>query len=335
MTIQIGVIGVGTAGGWYADILKEQPGAQLTAALRGPGGDTDAVSRAWGVPCFDAIDTFLEAEMDAVVVATPSGQHFEQAQRVLKAGKHVLIEKPITLELEHAHELIGLAAAQDLRLGVTFQRRADPLFRTVKEAVSSGALGEPVLLSITMPYFRTADYYASAPWRGTYAEDGGGVLMNQGIHLVDLAVWLFGAARRVSAFEARRLHGVEVEDTISLTLEFASGALGNISGTTASRPGATHGVEVCGTKGSLRLEGEQVVRWDVEGLAKPEGTVSDKSSSDPKATSTANHQRIVADFVAAVEEGRAPLVTGEDALLSLAVVRGAYQAAKEGRVVEL
>lgn len=335
MSIKVGVIGVGTAGGWYAEIVRNLPDAVLSATLRSPGGDTAAVQDAWGVLCFDALSTFLDSGLDAVIIATPSGQHFAQAEAALGAGLHVLIEKPICLEVDEAQRLITLAAEKNLRLGVTFQRRADPHFIAVKEAVASGALGKPTLLSITMPYFRTAEYYASAAWRGTFAEDGGGVLMNQGVHLVDLAVWLFGAVRRVSAFAKTRLHRIEVEDTLSATLEFYSGALGSIAGTTASPPGVTHSAEVCGTRGSLRLEGERVVRWDVPGRARPEGGEGDGAAADPRATSTENHARIVADFVEAVQTGSSPRVSGEDALLSLNVVKAAYTSAREGRVVDL
>lgn len=335
MSIKVGIMGVGIAGGWYAEIVRNLPDAVLAATLRSPGSDTVAVQDAWGVPCFDALDTFLTSTLDVVIIATPSGRHFEQARAALEAGLHVLVEKPLCLEVSEAQQLITLAAEKNLRLGVTFQRRADPLFIAVKEAVISGALGKPTLLSITMPYYRTADYYASAAWRGTFSEDGGGVLMNQGIHLVDLAVWLFGAARRVSAFVTTLLHAIEVEDTISATLEFRSGALGSIAGTTASQPGVTHSVEVCGTAGSLRLEGERVVRWDVPGRARPEGGEGNGAAADPRATSTENHGRIVADFVTAVQTGSSPRVTGEDALLSLSVVKAAYISVRERRVVEL
>lgn len=335
MTIKVGVVGVGTAGAWYADILKKPGEADLAAALRSPGGDTAAVEAAWGVPAFDAMEAFLDAGLDAAIIATPSGQHFSQARALMEAGIHVLVEKPICLEVAEAEELIALAKRHDVRLGVTFQRRADPRYRAIKEAISSGALGEPTLLSITMPYFRTPAYYDSAPWRGTYALDGGGVLMNQGVHLADLAVWLFGPVGRVSAFAATRLHDIEVEDTISVALEFRSGALGAISGTTASPPGTSHSVDICGTLGSLRLEGDSVVRWDVPGVAQPEGSTSDGAASDPKATSTENHGRLVEDFLAAIRDGRDPLVTGEDALPSLELVKAAYRAAREGRTVAL
>lgn len=176
--LEVGVVGVGVAGGWYAEILKRTPDACLAAALRSPGGDTDAVTRAWSVPCFNDLEAFLERGLEAVIIATPSGQHYVQAKAALEAGLHVLVEKPITLEVAEARDLIRLARARNLRLGVTFQRRADPLLQAVKRAVDAGALGKPTLLSVTMPYYRDQRYYDAANWRGTYTQDGGGVLMN-------------------------------------------------------------------------------------------------------------------------------------------------------------
>lgn len=335
MSMKFGVIGVGTAGAWYADILKKTADVELAAALRSRGGDTAAIEKSWGVPCFDNLETFLGTGLNAAIIATPSGQHFQQAQALIREGVHVLVEKPICLEVEAAETLVAAAKRHDVRLGVTFQRRADPCYRAIKETITSGAFGEPTLLSITMPYFRTPAYYDSAPWRGTYALDGGGVLMNQGVHLADLAVWLFGTVKRVSAFAATRSHDIEVEDTLSAALEFHSGALGTISGTTASPPGVSHSVDICGTLGSLRLAGDTLVRWDVPGVPQPEGGVSDGAASDPKATSTENHARIVEDFAAAVRHRRDPLVTGEDALESLGLVKAIYRAASEGHVIEL
>lgn len=326
---------MGVAGGWYADLLNRTSGARLAAALRSPGGDTSAIAQAWGTLCFDDIETFLGHGLEAVIVATPSGQHYAQAKAALNQNLHVLIEKPITLEVDHAEELVALAKARNLRLGVTFQRRIDPLFRAVRGAILEGAIGTPVLLSITMPYYRSQAYYDSATWRGTPDLDGGGVLINQGVHLVDLAIWFFGPVRRVSAFTTTRARQLEVEDTVSVALEFKNGALGSLSGTTASKPGVPHTLEVCGTEGSLRIEGEGIMRWDVPGIPKPLGGEAGGGAADPRATSVQNHARIVADFVAAIREGREPLVTGEEAMLSTEVVQAVYAAAQSQAAVSL
>lgn len=332
--LDVGVVGVGTAAGWYANILKRTPHARLAAALRGPGGDTDTVSRMWNVPCFNELDAFLGYGLDAVIIASPSGHHFKQAKAALEAGIHVLVEKPIALNLAEAQTLGECAKKNDLRLGVTFQRRADPLFRAVKNAIDAGGLGTPTLLGITMPYHRNQEYYDSANWRGTYAQDGGGVLMNQGIHLVDLAVWLFGPVSRVAALTATRARHIEVEDTASSALEFENGALGSICGTTASSPGEPHSIQVCGTAGSLHIEGEAIVNWHVPDVPEPEFVaLTDSSAADPTQTSTANHERIVTDFVDAIQQGRDPLVTAEAASHSLQVIVAAYASARYGETI--
>ncbi|MCA9839084.1 MAG: Gfo/Idh/MocA family oxidoreductase [Trueperaceae bacterium] len=331
-----GVIGVGTAGSWYATIVKEQSDARLLSALRSPGGDTASIEATWGVPCFDESEAFFRQEgLDAVCLATPSGQHFAQAKRALELGKHVLIEKPITLNIAEAKELYALAQANNLRLGVTLQRRADPFFRQIKSVIDSGRLGKPVLLNISMPYFRTQAYYESAAWRGTPELDGGGILMNQGIHIVDLGVWWFGRARQVAAFSGTLARDISVEDTASVSLIFENGALGSISGTTASTPGAAHSLEVCGSEGSFRIEGERIVRWDVQ-AEKPQATVQkDGGAADPKAISTQNHALIIQDFIAAIQEAREPMINALTASHSLELILAAYQSAQSGQIITL
>ncbi len=330
------VIGVGTAGTWYADIIKEQKDAVLRAALRSPGSDTASIERAWGVPCFDDTEMFLAQDgLDAVCIATPSGQHFAQAKSALVAGKHVLIEKPITLNVAESKELYDLAKSKNLRLGVTLQRRADPFFKAIKAVIDSGIMGQPVLLSITLPYFRNQAYYESAPWRGTLELDGGGILMNQGIHIVDLAVWWLGQAKQVAAFTGTLARDIQVEDTAAVSIVFEKGALGSISGTTAGAPGAAHSLELCATEGSFRIEGESLVRWDVK-AKKPEATVQkDGGASDPKAASTQNHALIIQDFIRAIRQEREPMINALTASHSLALILAAYKSAQTGQIISL
>lgn len=336
MSLRVAVAGVGIAGGWYADILRQTEGATLVAALRDKGGDTASIAQAWNTPCFTNWQDLLEqARPDALIIATPSGLHHAQAKAALQAGLHVLLEKPMALRVKEARELVQLAQHKNLRLGVVFQRRTDPVYQAVKQALDSGALGQPVLLSITMPYYRSDAYYASAAWRGTWALDGGGILMNQGIHLADVAVWWLGRARQVAAFATTLAHPIEVEDTLTLCVTFTSGALGSISGTTASAPGSAHTLELCGTKGSLRIEGESVVRWDVQGLDKPESENIFSSASDPRQTYLGGHRRIVQDFVTAVHQERDPVVSGAEGVKSLELVQAAYESFKNQTIIEV
>jgi len=191
-----------------------------------------------------------------------------------------------------------------------------------------------VLGTTAVPYFRADSYYKSAAWRGTWAQDGGGALMNQGIHLVDLLLWLLGDVEEVCARSGTLLHQVEVEDVVSATLRFASGALGAIVATTAAAPGFPHRLEVYGTLGSVQLEGDAVVRWEGGG-ARPAtaaaGAVAAGAGASATGISAAGHIRIVQDFVEAIRAGRRPMVPDEEGRRSLAVVLAAYESARTGR----
>jgi SAM-dependent methyltransferase len=206
----------------------------------------------------------------------------------------VLVEKPITIASADGERLVALAAERDLRLGVVFQRRADPVFRHVADALHAGALGRVVAVGLTLPYHRDDAYYASAAWRGTWALDGGGVLDEPGhppARRAGVVVRRPGRRARLRGHAGAR---VEVEDTAAAVLRFgpgpAEGALGTVLATTASSPGHPHALDVLGTRGSLRLEGERVVRWDVEGVpAPPASATADGGARDPRATDTTNH----------------------------------------------
>jgi UDP-N-acetyl-2-amino-2-deoxyglucuronate dehydrogenase len=328
--MRVAIAGVGVAGGWYAGIVQGLKGAELVAALRSKGGDTGAMEREWGVPCFTDWEDLLQQKPEALIVATPSGLHYAQTTQALESGLHVLVDKPLTLRVGEARELVALARGRNLRLGVVFQRRTDPVYKAVKKALHIGALGQPVLLSITMPYYRSPEYYASAAWRGTWSMDGGGILMNQGIHLVDVAAWWLGRAVQVNALAATLTHTVEVEDTIALSARFENGALLSLCGTTASQPGALHTLELCGTRGSLRIAGERVVRWHVPDFPKPEND----ATSNPAQSHLTGHRRIVEDFVEAVRDGRDPLVSGAEGVKSLEFVQAAYTSAQASHIIE-
>jgi len=330
--LRVGVIGAGVAAGWFVELLRRAGDAECAAALRAPGGDLAEASKRLGVPTLDDPDAFYAHGLDAVVVTSPSGLHAEHAGAALERGCHVLVEKPLTITCASGERLVALAAARGLRLGVVFQRRADAVFRHVAAAIHGGALGRVVAAGLTLPYHRDAAYYASAAWRGTWALDGGGVLMNQGIHLLDVLVWWLGDPDEVRGFAANQARPIEVEDTAVAALRFgpgpAAGALGTVLATTACSPGHPHTLDVLGTRGSLRLEGERIVRWDVEGApAPPASAAADGGARDPRATDTTNHGRVLADFLAAVREGRDPLVDGREGLRSLRLVERVYGAA--------
>ena len=338
---RVGVIGAGAAGSWFVALLRERErergDARCVAVLRAPGGDVAEARERLGVDVSDDPDRFYARAPEVVVIASPSGLHAQQARLALEHGAHVLIEKPITVRVRDGERLVALAERQGRRLGVVFQRRADAVYGHVAAALSGRALGTVVAASVTMPYERDAAYYRSASWRGTWALDGGGVLMNQGIHLLDVLVWWFGEPDEVRALATRRAHAIEVEDTAVVAARFPGGALATVLATTATAPNRPHALEVFGTHGSLRLEGDAVVRWDVPGVPAPPAAetagnagaaaISTGAGYDPRRFDTRLHGLVLDDFLAAVQRDRAPLVDGREALRSLRFVERVYRAA--------
>jgi len=241
----------------------------------------------------------------------------------------------MALTLADADAMVAACRAAGVTLGVAFQRRTEPAYQALRAAISAGELGQLILGSVTVPYFRDQSYYDSATWRGTWALDGGGALMNQGVHLVDLLVWFLGDVEEVRAFKATLDRAIEVEDCVVAALRFTSGALGSVVATTAAAPGFPHGVTVYGTRGGVQIEGERIVRWEGEmKRARSDaatGPPDAGAGASPTAMSATGHARLVGDFAEAVRHRRAPLVPGEEGRRSLAVVLAVYESASTGR----
>lgn len=328
------IVGAGVAARYHAQAVARTPGARLAAVCRSNAALAAAAATEFGVPCETSYEALLaRPDVDAVCVCSPSGLHAAQAVAAARAGKHVLVEKPMALTLADADAMIDACARAGVRLGVVLQRRTEPAHLALRRAVAAGGLGSLVLGLARVPYFRPPSYYAGAAWRGTRGLDGGGALMNQGIHLVDLLLWLMGDVEEVHAYAATRAHAIETEDCLAATLRFASGALGSVVATTAAAPGFPHGIEVYGTRGGAQIEGEAVVRW--EGKAPPPAAAGGRGAAGAGASPTGievtGHARIVEDFAAAIREERATLVPGEEGRRSLAVVLAAYESARTGR----
>jgi predicted dehydrogenase len=339
--LRIAILGAGMVARYHAQAIAATPGARLVAVSRSDASKAAASAAEFGVPCETSDEALLaRPDVDAVCICTPSGQHARETIAAARAGKHVLVEKPMALTTADADAMIAACAQAGVRLGVALQRRTEPAYQAAHAAVANGSLGQPVLGLALIPYHRTQAYYDSAPWRGTWAEDGGGALMNQGIHIADLLVWFMGDVEEVQARTATVAHQIEVEDNLTASLRFKNGALGSILATTAAAPGFPHRVEVYGTRGGVQLEAEAVVRWDgeaapaIDASLRP-GTAAAGAGSSPTGLAPTGHARIVADFVTAVREGRAPLVPGEEGRRSLALVLAVYEAARTERAVRL
>ncbi len=332
-TLPVGfaILGAGMIAHYHAMAITQTPGARLIAFGHPDPARGAAIAAKFGVPCMPNLDELLALpDMEALCICTPSGLHAAQAIQAAKAGKHVLVEKPLALTLADADAMIATCAEAGVRLGVALQRRTDPVFRAVRAAITAGAVGRPVLGTVAIPYLRGQDYYDSAGWRGTWALDGGGVLMNQGIHIVDLLLWYLGEIDTVQAHSATLAHDIEVEDVIVATLRFTSGALGSIAATTAAAPGFAHQLAIYGDRGSIQIAGEHIVRWEVD-APPPEpitsGVLDAGSGSRPGGIDVAGHARLIADMVESIRGERAPLVTGSEGRRSLAAVLAIYDAA--------
>src|SRR5438045_1318257 len=266
MTLGFAIVGCGMIARFHARALAEVPGARLVALVSRRAANAGALADALGLVC--DISTDLQAvlarrDVDALIVTTPSGAHLEPAVAAAEAGKHVVVEKPLEVTLERCDRIIEACDRNQVQLCTIFPSRFADANRALKAAVDAGRFGRLTLGETTCKWWRSQAYYDQGGWRGTKALDGGGALMNQAIHNVDLLLWMMGPATSVSGFADRLAHErIEVEDTAVACLRFASGALGVIEATTSVHTGLPKTIAVHGDKGSAVIEQDDVLRWE-------------------------------------------------------------------------
>lgn len=339
MALQVAILGAGNISGTHA---RAASAAGLTiAAVHGRHPDkVRAMADAYGAaPYLDLEACLAHPSLDAVLIGSPSGVHADQGILAAARGLHVLVEKPIDVTVERADALIDAASRSGVRLGVMFQDRTQPAFVALQRALGSGRLGRPLLTAATVRWYRPPEYYGASGWRGTWALDGGGALMNQGIHTLDLLLWLFGRLARVSARVATMFHTIEVEDTAVALLEFESGAVATYEATTAAYPGYPRRLEITTSEGTVSIEHSQVIRADLrsgaESLIVADASRPNQGPSSPVVSDIAGHQRLVEDFADAIRLHREPLCSGAEGRRSLVAARAIYESARTGRVVDV
>lgn len=339
---QIGyaIIGCGMISQFHATAIAETPDARLVGVYDAmPHRCTQFVTLNGG-KAYESLDqVWADKDVDAVCICTPSGLHFPQALAALEHGKHVLVEKPMALNLADCDALIDKAKERDLTLGVVSQLRFSPGIQQVKQAMDAKILGRLICADLYMKFHRSQDYYDSSDWRGTWAMDGGGALMNQGIHGVDLLQYLAGPVDNVFARAKTLARKIEVEDTLSAITEFECGAIGVIQATTSLHSGFSRRIELCGEKGTIILEEDKILLWDVAddgGIPlENQGAAEVRSSSDPAQISTNGHARQIANFTAAILGKEQPLIDGREGRKAVQIILGAYQSSRENRPVTL
>ena len=336
--LRFGLVGAGAISTQHLEALVAIPGAEVAAISSASVEHARAAGERWGVPwTTDLAELLARDDVGAVAISTPSGLHPAQALAALRAGKHVLVEKPIALSVEAADEVAREARARGLVAATVSQRRFEPVTIATHAAVASGAIGRLVMIVAEGFYHRPQSYYDSAAWRGTVALDGG-VLMNQAIHIIDLLRWIGGPVERVAAHVETIGHRMEAEDTASVSLRFTNGALGAILATTCAAAEQPTALRIHGELGHIHLVGEEAVAWDVPGHALParrptEATDGVPGRSATWGTSAVGYVRQYTDFIAAVREGRDPAVTAEDGAAAVGIVTAAYESSRTGRSI--
>ena len=331
--------------------------AQLVACSDVDPKRATILAAKFGLEARDYADVLADPTIDAVTVCTPSGLHADVGVPALLAGKHVMIEKPMEVTVEGCDRLLAAQRESGTALGVICQHRFDTASQLIHRSVTDGDLGRVILADCRVPWYRTQEYYDSGDWRGTWELDGGGCLMNQGVHTIDLLRWICGPARSVYAQASTAAHErIEVEDVVCATVVFASGALASVVASTAAYPGFPARLAVHGTTGSAVIEGDRLALLAVMGReplggenvnahalqiatggtrAATSAVAEAAESSDPADVWGEAHRRQFLDFVDAVNDGRSPLVDGIEGRNAVEVVAAIYRAARTGEVVSL
>ena len=340
MTTHVGIIGGGNISATHARAAIAIPDVKVVAVVGSNRDKVQALAREYGAEAYEDLDRFLaHRPMEIVCIGSPSGVHGEQGIAAARAGLHVMVEKPIEITTERADALIDAAHAARVKLGVFYQDRFQPDLARLKQWLDAGNLGRVHFVDARLRWWRPPEYYTDSKWRGKAALDGGGAVMNQGSHTVDLLIWLFGDVTGVRAIARTAVHNIETEDTAAAILEFRSGTVGVYQAATSVYPGYPRRVEIAGANGSIILEQNRVIAADLRGGSYPGlGTAAvdtNPSTSSPLVSDIRGHQSALEDFLAAIRENRAPRCDGHEARRSVAVIEAIYRAARSGERVVL
>jgi predicted dehydrogenase len=333
MTTHIGLIGGGNITETHARAARSIPGVEISA-IHGTNAEKIAsLCREQGGTPYQNLDAFLKHRpMDLVIIGSPSGLHATQGIAAARHGLHVLTEKPIEISTARADALIEAAKQSKVQLGVIFQDRMKPHIRQLKNWLDQGLLGKLLFVDARVKWYRPPEYYANSSWRGTLALDGGGALINQGVHTIDLLLWLLGDVVRVQARTATQLHQIEAEDTAVAILEFAGGALGIFHATTAAYPGYPRRVEISGSEGTVILEHDRIIAANLRNApasaAESAALDENQSASSAVVSDFRGHQAVLEDFLQAIQHNRAPACDGLEGRRSIALIESIYRAAK-------
>jgi UDP-N-acetyl-2-amino-2-deoxyglucuronate dehydrogenase len=341
-SVRYGIVGTGMIARIHAAAIAAAKDSVLVAVHDTVPERAAAFAREFNVPWDSDLQAFLaRPDLDAVTLATPSGARADVAVPAALAGKHILCEKPLEVTLERVDRIVAAAERAGVILACVFQARTVGAVKRLRHALDEQRLGRLLLADVQVPWYRTQEYYDSSPWRGTWELDGGGALMNQSIHIIDLLLHFLGEPASVMAFADTLAHErIDVEDTAVAAVRFKSGTLATIAATTGAAPGFPRRLEICGTKGSVVLLDERLERWCIPDAEMHYMTAAAETSErhgnlsgagDPAAISADGHQEQIEDLTRAILAGGAPMVCGREARRAVELILGIYESARSGR----
>lgn len=340
MTVHVGILGAGGISDTHARAAAAIPGVVVSAVCGENREKARRLADQHGAAVLDDLESFLaHRPLDLVAIGSPSGRHVEQGLACARAGRDILMEKPLGIGTAEVDSLIAACDAAGVGLGVFFQDRLQPDFVRLKAFLDEGGLGRVHLVTAHVKWYRPPEYYAGSRWRGVRSLDGGGAVMNQGIHTVDLLLWLLGDVQRIDARTRTAVHKIEVEDTAVALLEFGNGALGTFEAATSASPGYPRRVEISGESGTLVIEHDRVVAAHLKPGAQPFAVSAPVASAESAASHVVSdatpHRRIFEDFLASRAAGRRPVCDAREGRRSVALVEALYASASSGQPVDL
>ena len=347
MPFGFGIVGCGMISRFHARAIADIKGAAVTACFSQTPASADKFAAE--IPgCnayYDLNQMLADPRVDGISICTPSGAHMEACVAAAKAGKHVVVEKPLDVTLARCDAMISACEKAGVTLATIFPSRFHGSSQLLKQAIDKGRFGKMTLGDAYVKWWRTQQYYDSGAWRGTWKLDGGGALMNQAIHSLDLLLWFMGPVDEVTAATSTLAHErIEVEDVVVATIKFKSGALGVIEASTATFPGELKRIELHGNEGSACMREEDIIRWEFAKKTKADDeilasmaskTQTGGGAADPKAIGHHGHTKLFQDFLNAIKKNNQPLVNGHEGRKSVEVILAIYKAAETGKAVKL
>jgi predicted dehydrogenase len=345
-----GIVGTGVIAEFHAQAMRDMRGGRLVGLFSRQGGDkAQALAQQYDVPLYvgDYAAFLAHPGLAVVTIATPSGAHLEPTVAAAQAGKHVICEKPLEVTLERCDQMIAACQQARVQLAGIFPSRTRAAVQVIKQALTAQRFGRLTVCNALIPWYRSQAYYDSAGWRGTWALDGGGALMNQSIHTIDLLQWFAGPIVELHAFAGNLLHErIEVEDTAVAVVQYRSGAMGTIVGSTAMWPGNALEIRLAGEHGAVWLRGSDLMQWEFADrhasdarirrrfAAAPVGAPQG-GATDPRAISSEGHRQQFENFVRGLRGQEPLLVDGVEARKAVEIILGIYASALAGKTVRL